>query len=125
MSRSRRRSRDRVRRDDSFGYLSTFGEKRARVIPSTNFVPLDTFTVSQVIYPERRKPARVYTPSKASLKFKSPWMADVRDVQPSDIRECVQRTVRKQVIHALGLAGAKRIFSKAGAGKKTPSRRKC
>lgn len=122
MSRSRRRDRDRVRRDYS---VTEFQVQRARPRASTFFVPLDIAPESnRIIYPERRKPARVYTPIKAALKFQSPFVeGGFQDV--SGLRECVQRTVRKQVIHALGLAGAKRIFSKAGAGKKTPSRRKC
>lgn len=37
-------------------------------------------------------------------------------VQPKDVLLCAKRKIRSEVMHAMGLAGLKRIFKKAGAG---------
>lgn len=41
-----------------------------------------------------------------------------------DVMTCARRTVRRQVIHALGLAGLQKIY-RAGAGKGPKSRVRC
>lgn len=73
----------------------------------------------RVIYPERPKSrARYYAPSAKSNYDLALHLFDVPVTDMHRFKTCVSRRVRKQVIHALGLAGLSRIYRKVGAGSK-------